>query len=45
MVKKCFGVSVIKPLIIGFDDTDHVIRELMRFIDFTSRKYTIEDVT
>ena len=27
----------------GFDDNDHVIRELMRFIEMTSRKFMFED--
>ena len=27
-----------------FDDNDHVIRELMRFIEMTSREFMIEDV-
>ena len=28
----------------GFDDNDHAIRELMRFIEMTSRESIIEDV-
>ena len=30
-------------LIVGFGDNDHAIKELMRFIDMTSKKYTQED--
>ena len=29
----------------GFGDNDHVIRELMRFIEMTSRESMFEDVT
>ena len=29
----------------GFDDNDHVIRELMRFIEMTSREFIFEDAT
>ena len=29
----------------GFGDNDHVIRELMRFIEMTSRKFIFEDAT
>ena len=29
----------------GFGDNDHVIRGLMRFIEMTSRKFRIEDIT
>ena len=28
----------------GFGDNDHVLRELMRFIEMTSMEYIIEDV-
>ena len=28
----------------GFGDNDHEIRELMRFIEMTSREYITEDV-
>jgi len=29
----------------GFDDNDHVIRELMRFIEMTSREFIFKDAT
>ena len=29
----------------GFGDNDHVIRELMRFIEMTSRDFIFEDAT
>ena len=29
----------------GFGDNDHAIRELMRFIEITSREFIFEDVT
>ena len=29
----------------GFGDNDHAIRELMRFIEMTSRKFIFEDAT
>ena len=29
----------------GFDDNDHAIRELMRFIEMTSREFIFEDAT
>ena len=29
----------------GFGDNDHVIRELMRFIEITSREFIFEDAT
>ena len=29
----------------SFDDNDHAIRELMRFIEMTSRESIFEDVT
>ena len=29
----------------GFDDNDHTVRELMRFIEMTSTKFIFEDVT
>ena len=29
----------------GFDDNDHAIRELMRFIEMTSREFMFEDDT
>jgi hypothetical protein len=29
---------------VGFGDNDNVIRGLMRFIEITSREFTIEDV-
>jgi len=29
---------------VGFGDNDHAIRGLMRFIEMTSREFTIEDV-
>ena len=29
----------------GFSDNDHAIRELMRFIEMTSRKFIFEDAT
>ena len=32
-------------LIVGFDDNDHVIRELIRFIEMTSREFIFEDAT
>ena len=32
-------------MVVGFYDNDHVIRELMRFIEITSREYIFEDVT
>jgi len=31
-------------LIVGFDDNDHIIRGLIRFIEITSREQKIEDV-
>ena len=33
-----------QALIMGFGDNDHVIRELMRFIEMTTRRFTNEDV-
>ena len=33
-----------QALIVGFDDNDHAIRGLMRFIEMISREYIIEDV-
>ena len=33
-----------QALIVGFDDNDHAIRELMRFIEMTSRRLIKEDV-
>jgi hypothetical protein len=30
-------------IIVGFGDNDHAIRELIRFIEMISRKYTQED--
>ena len=32
-------------LILGFGDNDHAIRELMKFIEMTSRKFIFEDAT
>ena len=29
----------------GFGDNDHAIRELMRFIEITSREFIFEDAT
>ena len=29
----------------GFDDNNHIIRELMRFIEMTSREFIFEDAT
>ena len=29
----------------GFGDNDHAIRELMRFIEMTSREFIFEDAT
>ena len=29
----------------GFCDNDHIIRELMRFIEMTSREFIFEDAT
>ena len=29
----------------GFDDNDHAIRELMRFIEMTSREFMFENTT
>ena len=29
----------------GFSDNDHAIRELMRFIEMTSREFIFEDAT
>ena len=29
----------------GFDDNNHAIRELMRFIEMTSREFIFEDAT
>ena len=29
----------------GFDDNDHAIKELMRFIEMTSREFMFEDAT
>ena len=29
----------------GFDDNDHAIRELMRFIEMTSREFIFENAT
>ena len=29
----------------GFSDNDHAIRELIRFIDMTSREFIFEDAT
>ena len=32
-------------LIVGFGDNDHAIRELIRFIEMTSRQFMFEDAT
>ena len=32
-------------LIVGFDDNDYTIRELMRFIEMASREFMFEDAT
>ena len=32
-----------QAIIMGFSDNDHAIKELMRFIKLTSRRYTHED--
>ena len=34
-----------QALIVGFGDNDHAIRELMRFIEMTSREFIFEDAT
>ena len=34
-----------QALIVGFGDNDHAIRELMRFIEMTSREFMFEDAT
>ena len=34
-----------QALIVGFGDNDHTIKELMRFIEMTSREFIFEDVT
>ena len=34
-----------QTLIMGFGDNDHVIRELMRFIEMTSREFIFKDAT
>ena len=33
-----------QALIVSFGDNDHTIRGLMRFIEMTSKEFTIEDV-
>jgi hypothetical protein len=33
-----------QALIMGFGDNDHTIRELMRFIEMTSKRFIKEDV-
>jgi len=37
--------SVVKVQIMGFGDNDHAIRELMSFIEMTSREFIFEDAT
>ena len=32
-------------IIVGFDDNDHAIRELIRFIEMISREFIFEDAT
>ena len=34
-----------QALIVGFGDNDHTIRELMRFIEMTSREFIFKDAT
>ena len=38
-------MKVQSVLIVDFGDNDHAIRELMRFIEMTSRESIFEDVT
>ena len=37
--------SVVKVQIMGFGDNDHAIKELMSFIEMTSREFIFEDAT
>ena len=48
MACQIFGMAKCKcnyALIVGFGDNDHAIRELMRFIEMTSREFIFEDAT